>query len=125
MKLNQATATLFWIAADNNLLAQIIGVELIPHVDPKTKIQTKKLRTNSRQFLIERGGELAFDPDKFADSIPCRSTGTQHMMRFLLNVWNPHQWREKEPFDLFDAISSLDSNNAQFIADFINSPVFP
>lgn len=122
MKLNEPTAILFLIACESRTLMDVLGVAANDAHGKKT------LRWNGRtqQFLIERNGELAFDPDIFEACIGARSTGTQHMMLWLLHVWNPHGAKVKGwKFDLFEAMNSLDHANRACVGNWIKNPIWP
>jgi hypothetical protein len=75
---------------------------------------------------IRGAAEKTFDPDKFAKRLDVVSTGERHAMLWLLNVWNPTYAKSKGwTFDLFAALSSLDSENSFGIAEWVANPRWP
>jgi len=125
-KLNTATSLLFHIAARSHVLAEQFGVELIsPDCEPENE-PALTFYALPRPWLSERGGELAFDADKYAKTIYNCSDYTAHMRLWILNVWNPSYARSKGwNFDLFKALNGLDDNNRRAIAWFLRNPIWP
>jgi len=75
-----------------------------------------------------RPNELTFNPEVYAKSLSDCSEYTEHMRRFILNVWlrNPTYAKTKGwEFDLFKAMRGLDSNNLDAVAFIIRYPQWP
>lgn len=61
--------------------------------------------------------------DLFEKSIDVLSTGEEHLARFFASVWFGSERRY--PFDLVDAVASLDARSKRTIAEWIANPFWP
>ena len=124
--LSEATRLLFQVASRSHTLRDLFGIEVIEHGDVINKL---RYLVRHRDYLFEhptRKNELSFDPDIFAKRLTKVSDGERHMILFILNVWNPHYAPDKGwQFDLFKALGTLDSQNAESVARFIERPIWP
>ena len=125
--LHKNTSLLFHIAARSHTLAEMFGIER----DREFPEERIKFHSIDRPWLVphfkHQGDVLAFDPDKFAKRYLGRcSDGQEHMVRFILNVWNPSYAQSKGwTFDLFKAMNTLDQGNRQAIAWWLEHPLWP
>jgi len=127
--LSKPTQLLFWLAARSHSLAEQFGVEIVHDDDGKERL---KIFPRSRPWLTpvhpSRPNELTFNPEVYAKSLSDCSEYTEHMRRFILNVWmrNPTYAKQKGwDFDLFKAVRGLDSNNLDAIAFILRFPQWP
>lgn len=121
MKLNPATEQLLTLAATIPCLARKLGVRLVNEPD------TPCLRYSPDvPWLVERHGELAFDPDKLHRCIGPWSDGEWLCAMFLLNVWNPANAKAKRwHFNLMDFLQTADPANRDALIQWMHNPVFP
>lgn len=130
-KLNTATSLLFHVAARSPLLAREFGVKMISRSregsEPKLEFIDGRRHLLDTEPGAEVGAEiLCFSPDKLAAKLGKCSSGEYAMYCFILNVWNPGYAKSNGwHFDLFHALSSLDTENAQAIAWWLERPVWP
>lgn len=71
--------------------------------------------------------ERGLRSDLFESELGVLSQGEAHMARFFISVWwngnrnCPEAWR----FDLVDALSSIDPEHAELIAEWMKNPFWP
>jgi hypothetical protein len=122
-KLSTATSKLFSVAVTIPVLRPIMGIE--PSQDDSKIIFWKM----SRPWLIPHPldkNELTFDADLFAQKLGKCSSGENHCILFLLNVWNDGYARQKDwHFDLFKSLNTLSEDNRNGIAEFLQNPIWP
>ncbi len=122
--LSNPTRVLFHIAAHSHTLRETFGIEV-------EDLENCKISFASipRPWLIPhpiRRDEYSFDPDKFATHLQACSDGQRHMFLWILNVWNENYAKSKGwQFDLFEALNTLDAENRQAIAWWLQNPVWP
>jgi hypothetical protein len=130
--LSTATSLLFHIAARSHTLAELFGIERLPleiaGEEPKITFYQRERPWLTQHPRKSGDGrvQLTFDPDRFAGQLGVCSSGTRHMILFILNVWNPGYAKSKGwDFNLFDALNSLDEGNRQAIAWWLHRPLWP
>jgi len=128
MRLSEPTLLIFHVAARSNVLRQHMGIEVTDWTDDFL-LKIKSLPMH-RPWLIPhpvRPREFSLDADKFAAKLRACSTSEGHMIRWLLNIWNPGHASTKPTwhFDLFDALNNLDEGNRNAIAWHLQHPVWP
>ena len=123
--INQPTQLLIYIAARSPTLREFFGIEIIDW--EVYKFQFTEIRRPWMISTPEMPTELRFDPDIFALRLnSCRGAGQRWMVLWILNVWNPGDAQRKGwEFDLFRALSSLDSENRDAIAWWLDDPRWP
>ena len=122
-KLSAATSLLFHIAARSHVLCNMFGIEL--ENDEKIIIHQVP-----RRWLVSHprdSQELSFDPDKFAAQwLGNCSTYSNHMVLWILNVWNPSYAKSKGwTFDLFAALRGLDDGNTKALTWWMERNIWP
>jgi len=121
--LSKATSLLFHIAAKSHTLRDMFGIELNPDSEGFRYLSIERPWLEPHPV---RKNEYTFSADTFARRLDACSTGEQHMMLFILNVWNPAYAKSKGwQFDLFRALDSLDPGNRDAIAWFLHHPIWP
>jgi hypothetical protein len=130
--LSTATSMLFHVAARSHTLAELFGIEPLPRKmageEPRLTLYQRDRPWLTPHPRRDNDGreQLTFDPDKFARKLDACSTGTHHMILFILNVWNSGYAGTKGwHFDLFKALNSLDDGNRQAIAWWLHRPIWP
>lgn len=125
--LNDATRTLFFLAARIPALRQQFGIELVEEPDGMEKLDFKvgwrRPWLKSSPFNAD---EVAFDPDAFALTLACCSDGERHCRQFILNVWNRAQGSiEGRRFDVIRAAHVLDAQNMAGVCAVLQSHPWP
>ena len=123
--IHQPTQLLFYVAAHSPTLREFFGIEITDWVS--NKFQLTDIR---RPWLIsdpETPTECRFDADTFALRLrTCGAERQRWMVLWILNVWSPGESKRKGwEFDLFSALVSLDSENRQAIAWWLDNPLWP
>lgn len=128
MALTPETQLLLHIASGVPVLCRMMGIIKAAGETPgKVKVGLVAVK---RSWLVPhpiRGAaETTFNPDNFAARLGVFSAGERHAALWLLNVWNPTYAKSKGwHFDLFAALSSLDSENSFGIAEWVANPRWP
>ena len=122
--LSEPTRLLFHVAARSHTLRETFGIEIEDWENYKISFAGIP-----RPWLVPhpiRRDEFSFDPDMFATRLLACSDGQRHMFLWILNVWNESYACSKGwQFDLFKALNTLDAENRQAIAWWLEHPVWP
>jgi hypothetical protein len=123
--INEPTKTLLFLAAHIRCLREDMGLDYEDTEDGQ-RVGFKAGFARPWLKVRERDGTLSFDPDVYAKTLECGSSGMVLCRKFILNVWNTSYAKEKGwTFDLFRAVRVLDSGNIDGICYVLKSTPWP